>query len=446
MNKILLIIKREYLSRVRKKSFIIMTIVGPILMAALMIVPVVMNQMEDDETKIIAVLDSSHIFNNKIPDSEFLKFKYLDDNSLENVRKQFKESNYYAVLYIPHIISYASNSVQLYSSKQPTLNIKMHISTALEKELERQKLKASGIDENILESVKSNVSLKTFKWTDEGMEEETSTELKMAVGFISGFLIYIFIFLYGAMVMRGVIEEKTSRIVEIIVSSVRPFQLMMGKVVGVALVGLTQFMLWVVLTFTIVSITQSVFFSVDASKLKVENTENYFANSSTLQKGSIPQNEDFDEIKDMFSTIKNIDFVLIISMFIFYFIGGYLLYSSLFAAVGAAVDNEADTQQFMLPITIPLIIAFIVAQNVVNNHEGALSFWFSIIPFTSPIVMLVRIPFGVPIWEVVLSMVLLILTFIFTTWLAGKIYRTGILMYGKKVNYKELWKWIKYNN
>lgn len=446
MDKILLIIKREYLSRVRKKSFLIMTIVGPILMAALMIVPVVINQMEDNEEKIIAVLDSSHIFFNKIPDSEFLKFKYLEDNSLENARKQFKESNYYAVLFIPHIVSYASGSVQLYSSKQPTLSIKQHISNSLEKELERQKLHASGIDENILESVKSNVSLKTYKWTDEGKEEETSTELKMAVGFISGFLIYIFIFLYGAMVMRGVIEEKTSRIVEIIVSSVKPFQLMMGKVVGVAMVGLTQFLLWVVLTFTIVNITQTMFFSVDASKLKIENTENYFANSSNVKNELPVKSENFDEIKDMFATIKNINFGLIISMFIFYFIGGYLLYSSLFAAVGAAVDSEADTQQFMLPITIPLIVAFIVAQNVVNNHEGALSFWFSIIPFTSPIVMLVRIPFGVPAWEVGLSMLLLILTFIFTTWLAGKIYRTGILMYGKKVNYKELWKWIKYNN
>lgn len=447
MNKIFLIIKREYLTRVRKKSFIIMTIIGPILMAALMIVPVLISQINDDEFKNIAVIDSSKLFNNKIPETNLLKFEYLENTSLEQVQKTFKESDYYAVLYIPHIISYSPSSLQLFSNKQPNLSLKLHISNAIEKELEKQKLYASGIDENILQAVKTNVSIKTFKWTDEGLEEETSTELKMAVGFILGFLIYIFIFLYGNMVMRGVIEEKTNRIVEIIVSSVKPFQLMLGKIIGVALVGLTQFLLWVILTFSIVTISQKMFFSINTAKINIEQADNYFADSSSY----IKNNEEFspekmDEIKDMFSTVSNINFPLILTMFVFYFIGGYLLYSSLFAAIGSAVDNEADTQQFIFPLTIPLILAIVIAQNVIQNHEGAVSFWFSIIPFTSPIVMLVRIPFGVPVWEVLLSMSLLIGTFILTTWMAGKIYRTGILMYGKKTNYKELWKWLKYKN
>lgn len=446
MNKISLIIKREYLTRVKKKSFIIMSIVGPILMAALIIVPVWLAQIEDEEEKIIAVIDSSSVFTNTIPDTKYLKFIFLENTTVHKVKEQFSETGYYALLYIPHIIFSNPKGIQLFSYKQPSLGVKMHISNAIEKEIERLKLKASGIDEDILKSIKTNVRILTYKWTAEGREEQSFTELAMIVGLVSGILIYMFIFMYGAQVMRGVIEEKTSRIVEVIVSSVRPFQLMMGKIVGVAMVGLTQFLLWIVFTFIIVTAVQAIFFSSPSLFPDEQAPTQNILSSSSFQNAQSIDDEKIDEIKDMLSSIKNIDFKVILGSFLFFFLGGYLLYASCFAAIGSAVDSEADTQQFMIPITIPLILAIVMIQSIIQNPDSQLSFWFSIIPFTSPIIMMVRIPFGVPYSEIALSMILLILTFIATTWLAGKIYRTGILMYGKKINYKELWKWIRYKS
>jgi ABC-2 type transport system permease protein len=275
------------------------------------------------------------------------------------------------------------------------------------------------------------------------VEERTNTGVNMAIGFGAGILIYVFIFLYGVQVMRGVIEEKTNRIVEVIISSVRPFQLMMGKIVGIAMVGLTQFVLWVLLTLILVGIGQVTFLH-DFSVLSNYGTEQIIPSMPNQFATGGQQNINYSEVAEILSDIKNINFIHILLAFLFYFLGGYLLYSAMFAAVGSAVDNEADTQQFMLPITIPLVIAFIVSQFIMQNPEGSLAFWFSVIPFTSPVVMMVRLPFGVPVWEFVLSMALLVVTFIFITWLAGKIYRTGILMYGKKVTYRELWKWLRY--
>ncbi|HSH51392.1 MAG TPA: ABC transporter permease, partial [Bacteroidales bacterium] len=250
--------------------------------------------------------------------------------------------------------------------------------------------------------------------------------------------------MFGAQVMRGVIEEKSSRIVEIIVSSAKPFQLMMGKIVGIALVGLTQFLLWIILTFIIVSGVKTAFFPELGTKNAQEVVVQDMFEEQNMEQIENIQPQNMDQFSGIFNSIKSIDFGVIIGSFIFFFLGGYLLYGSLFAAVGSAVDNEADTQQFMFPITIPLILGIFVMINAINTPDSPIAFWFSIIPFTSPIVMMVRIPFGVPYWELALSMALLILTFLATTWMAGKIYRTGILMYGKKVNYKELWKWIRY--
>ena len=324
----------------------------------------------------------------------------------------------------------------------------MHIANALEKELERQKLATYNIDnlENILATIKTNVNIRTIIWQDDGGEKESHSELAMITGYIGGFLIYFFIFLFGAQVMRGVIEEKSSRVVEIIVSSVRPFQLMLGKIVGIGLVGLTQFLLWVALSFTLVLLAQQIFFAeLGTPSSETVVPEDLFS-SSTLQQSQPIGAEDAGRITEIFSSISAINFGVMLGSFLFYFLGGYLLYASLFASIGSAVDSETDTQQFMLPITIPLILSIIVMMNAIMNPEGPVAFWFSIIPFTSPIIMMARIPFGVPVWEVALSGGLLVATFILTTWLAGKIYRTGILMYGKKVNYKELWKWIRYSN
>ncbi len=446
MNKIKLIILREYLTRVKKKSFIVMTILGPILFAAMMVVPAWLASMEDTDVKNIAVIDSSGIFLNKISDTDYIKFEYLQNTTLKKVQNIFPESDYYAVLQILPSITYEPSAVHLFSNKQPSFSIKSHIANAMEKELKDRKLRAHGIDQEVLNSIKSDVSIRTIQWTEDGGVKESSTEVAMIVGYASGFLIYFFIFLFGAQVMRGVIEEKTNRIVEIIVSSAKPFQLMMGKIVGIAMVGLTQFLLWIVLTTGIIGGVKTVFFPELGTKNAQEVVvEDLFEQQNLAQIDQI-QPQEIEKFTRIFNSVKSIDFGVMFGSFIFFFLGGYLLYGSLFAAIGAAVDNETDTQQFMLPITIPLILGIFVMMNAIQSPDSPVAFWFSIIPLTSPIVMMVRIPFGVPYWQVALSMGLLVLTFLGSVWLAGKIYRTGILMYGKKVNYKELWKWIRYKS
>ena len=303
----------------------------------------------------------------------------------------------------------------------------------MERDLQRMKLEAKGIDLDVIESAKTYISLSTLILGEDGTEEEGNAERSMGLGFIGGILIYMFIFLYGVQVLRGVIEEKTSRIVEVIISSVKPVQLMMGKIVGIAAVGLTQFVLWVVFTLILVSVAQGLFLpdNLDPEMIAQGSPAMQMSDSEELAMG-------------MMDTIANINFPLIIGMFLFYFMGGYLLYASLFASVGAAVDSEADTQQFMMPITIPLILSFVVGSSIIENPDGAVAFWFSMIPLTSPVVMMIRIPFGVPVHELIMSMSFLILGFLGTNWLAARIYRVGILMYGKKVNYAEILKWLRY--
>jgi ABC-2 type transport system permease protein len=457
MNKIWIIIKREYLTRVKKRTFIVMTILGPILMAALFIGPAWLSQMEDNEVKTIAVIDSSQLFINTVldsskvnidslPETEFIKFKYLSNVKVNDIEKNFKDNGYYALLCIPKSVL-SSPMVSLSSNKQPSMAVRMHIINSLKRKIENWKLNLCHIDPRILKSIETNVHVGIIKLSDDGKGKEEFADIKMYLGIVGGMLIYFFIFMYGAQVMRGVIEEKTSRIIEVIISSVKPFQLMMGKIVGIAFVGLTQFLLWVILTATIVTSAQSIFFS-DTPSYKNIKTQSIMANTQNMNitNESIQDKAIFNEMDNIYSEINKINFVTIIGSFLFFFLAGYLLYSAMFAAIGSAVDSEADTQQFMMPVTIPLILSVALIGNVTSNPEGPLAFWFSIIPFTSPVVMMMRIPYGVPIEQVVLSVSVLIGSFIFMTWLAGKIYRTGILMYGKKVNYRELYKWIKYRN
>ncbi len=446
MSKIGLIIKREYVTRVRKRSFIVMSILGPLLFASLMVVPALIAMSEDQEVKRIAVVDSSHLFMNVIPETEYLKFDYLHNARLNDIKRTYSAGGYYGVLYISHIVASEPNSVVFYSDKQPNLATKMHISQAMENHIRDQKLKTFEIEDldNILKSVKTRINIRTIKITETGREKESHTGVAMAVGYIGGFLIYMFIFFFGAQLMRGVIEEKVNRIIEVIISSVKPFQLMMGKIIGIAMVGLTQFMIWVVTTFLLVTMATTLIFP----EMKMTPTEKVISqdimSSGPVQAQTEAPSEERDEIMGFLASLKDINFALTLGSFIFYFLGGYLLYGALFAAIGAAVDNETDTQQFMLPLTIPLILALFVLINSINNPDSSISFWFSIIPFTSPIVMMGRLPFGVPDWEVGLSMALLVITFIGMTWLAAKIYRTGILMYGKKTSYKEIAKWIRH--
>ena len=416
MDKIWLIIQREYLVRVRKKSFILMTILGPILMATLLIVPVYLAEKSQQERLIALNFHDDFL----LEDTELLHFTTIPDEEAIQLTMDFNKSPYYALLYIDE------EKFTLFSNQQIALNVSNDIQRQIEKIVERKNLRKAGIDPKILETSKQEIELVTKIIEKDGSTTNSNSEASIGLGFIAGLLIYMFIFMYGTMVMRGVIEEKTSRIVEIIISSVKPFQLMMGKIMGVALVGLTQFILWILLTIILSTFAEITFLN-DAEMVS-----------------EIVSNENSIIIAQIISITGGINLTQIFFSFIFYFLAGYLMYSSLFAAVGSAVDGEADTQQFMLPITIPLILSFILIQPIIENPDGMLAFWMSIIPFTSPVIMMVRLPFGVENWELLLSMGILVSSFITCTWLAGRIYRVGILMYGKKISYKELWKWLSY--
>jgi len=451
MNKIPVIIKREYLTRVRKKSFIIMTILAPVLMAALIIIPtlLMMNQQQDFK-KIAVIEDNSDLFKGVIKNTENLEFVYLDNVKVDDLKTTFEQAGYYGILYISPEIVNTPNAVQLISKKQPPIGLLQHIESSLEKEIERQKLMTYNIEnlDQIMKNVDTKVSVQTKKIGDTGEVEDTSTGIAMALAYIGGLLMYMLVFIFGSQVMRGVIEEKTSRVVEVIVSSVKPVELMMGKIVGIALVGLTQFLIWVFLTMGIFTVLKS-------TVLKTENLTEVSQNMTKsilseeqqqmAQEQSASVNPDMAEFQQLFTSALNQPWGLIILSFIFYFVTGYLLYASLFAAIGSAVDNETETQQFMLPVTIPIILGLMVAMGTMQNPESSLSFWCSLIPLTSPVVMMARIPFGVPYWQLGLSMVLMVVTFVAFVWMAAKIYRTGILMYGKKSSWQEMWKWLRYS-
>jgi ABC-2 type transport system permease protein len=452
MNKISVIIKREYITRVRKKSFIIMTILAPLLMASMVILlPILMVTGNKDFKKIAVVIDGSDQFKenlkNVIPNAENADFEYLPNTNVNDIVKTFDAGGYYGVLYIsPEILT----APLMYSKKQPPIGLLDHISNSLGKEIEKQKLLEYNIQnlDSILNQIRTRVEVKTNLVDETGHSKETSTGIAMVLAYLGGFLMYMLVFIFGAQVMRGVIEEKTSRVVEVIVSSVKPVQLMMGKIIGIALVGLTQFMIWVILTAGAVTVVKTVVLKKTDMK---EITQNLPQNIMTEQQTSAAATNttvtspELAEFSKLFDSAMNQNWLLIITAFIFYFITGYLLYASIFAAIGSAVDNETETQQFMLPVTIPIILGLVVSMGTMQNPESSLSFWFSMIPLTSPIVMMARIPFNVPGWQIALSMALMVITFIAFVWMAAKIYRTGILMYGKKSSWKEMWKWLRYS-
>lgn len=456
MNKITLITKREFLTRVQKRSFIIMTILGPILFAAVMILPGYLGSLEDSKIKRIAVIDETHIFSDVLTPTSTLIFDFLPTKALDSLKRSYVAGGYQGILYIPKIVAYSPNTVQFFSEDEPGLSTTQYITNKLEKEMERQKLLAYNIGnlDQILQSVKTNIALRTIRISGDGSEKESKSGINMVMGYLSGFLIYIFIFMYGAMVMRGVMEEKTNRIVEVIVSSVRPFQLMMGKILGVALVGLTQFVLWAFLTFALVGTAQKVLLPDVSTTLAqqaaaqdiMKASETKLNDATTVEAPVQSLSGEDQKMKEIFDSIRLVDFPVMLVSFLFFFAAGYLLYASLFAAIGSAVDNDTDTQQFMFPVTIPLVVAIVVLLNTLQNPNGDIAFWFSMIPLTSPVVMMARIPFGVPWYEILISGTLLVASFIGSTWMAAKIYRTGILMYGKKVTYSEIWKWLRYRN
>ncbi|KOH43137.1 ABC transporter permease [Sunxiuqinia dokdonensis] len=444
MHKSFLILKREYLTRVRKKSFIIMTLLVPFLFAGFTILPAWLAMQDDEEQRTIGVYDATSQFDQRLENTDFTNFHPIQKAEFESIQQDIKSSKYYAVLHIPEDIV-ATSRARLLSDKQVTFDIKNMIGGKLENLIEADKkaviIDESGIPdlEEKLAAARTRIQLETMKVDEKGSAVKSSTEIAMAVGYAAGFIIYMFVFIYGAMVMRGVMEEKTSRIVEVIISSVKPTQLMFGKIVGIGLVGLTQLVFWLILIFLIVSGLQVVL-APDQAEL-MQQSQNMMAANPQLQ-GAAQENA----VLNIIDLVGNLNIPLILFSFLFYFLGGFLIYSSLMGAVGAAVDHEEEAQQLMLPVTIPLIFSIIILFPVVKNPEGALAFWASMVPLTSPVIMMVRVPYGVPMWELLLSMGILIVSIYGTIWVAGKIYRTGILMYGKKVNFKEIVKWLFYHN
>ncbi|MFN0047690.1 MAG: ABC transporter permease [Cytophagales bacterium] len=411
-----------------------MTILGPVFFAILMIVPVWVANLNPSGDKRIAVVDDNIEIVLHLPESESTAFLYLH-TGLDAAKKLVKDGQYDGLLHIPVQDIDQPTPITFFGEGNMSLDLQRSLEWKLNSEFEKLKIERSGIDPKILEEIKTNIVVNTINLTDEGGEEQKNNAASAAAGLGGAVLIYLFIFMYGIQVMRGVIEEKTNRIVEVIITSVKPVELMAGKISGIACVALTQFLLWIVLTFALSSFISSRF------------QVNRFADANLTETLAKTKTADLDqalEVNKVISAVQSLNIPYLLMVFAFYFLGGYLLYASLFAAIGSAVDNETDTQQFMLPVTIPLVLAFIFAQTIIRSPDAPLAVWLSIIPFTSPIIMMVRIPFGVVWYQLALSMVSLVLTIVLFSWLAGRIYRVGILMYGKKPSFREIGKWMFY--
>lgn len=437
MNHLPLIIKREYLTKVRNKSFVVMTFLSPLIMIGLIAVVAYLSQLNKDKQRSISVLDESGYLTDLFQNTETTTYNYLADIDLETAIALVKEREDYGLLHIGDALSPDHTPVyfKFYSKDSPSITVISSLESKIERRLREMKLQADGVSLDQIQSSKTQINI-----SQESFEGEKSSKIdnivKLAFGGMAGYLLFMFIIIYGNMIMRSVIEEKTSRIIEIIISSVKPVQLMLGKIIGTSLAGVTQFVIWILLGGVLIVVVTAIF-GIDVSQLQTPQQD--------VVRQSI-QSQDAQMIaENLLIAIGNLPIANLIVAFVFFFLGGYLLYSSLYAAIGAAVDNETDTQQFMLPIIMPLILAVYVGFfTVIEDPHGTVSTVFSFIPFTSPVVMLMRIPFGVPLWQQGLSLLLLIATFMFTVWIGAKIYRVGILMYGKKPSYKELFKWMKY--
>ena len=435
MNHLSLIIQREYLTKVRNKSFIIMTFLSPLIFVGIFALVAYLSSLNNDTVRNISVLDESGLFVGEFNNTPHTRYKMLTNTNLQEAKKQTETSEAYGLLYIPKTenLESLSKGITFYSEDSPSLSLIGNINDFLEKKVNNLKLKEAGIDSEAIKNLYININAN--QETFQGKEtSRLGSGLKLIFGGAAGYLLFMFIIIYGNMIMRSVIEEKTSRVIEVIISSVKPRLLLLGKIFGTTLAGITQFLAWVFLILILMTVVSSIF-GIDAasatpSQQVLENTAD----------GGMQQ-----IMGDVMLEINNLPIANLIIMFILFFVGGYLLYASLYASVGAAVDSETDTQQFMMPILMPLILAVYVGVfTVVDNPHGTVSQVFSYIPFTSPVVMLMRIPFGVPIWQQVISVVILFATFVGMVWFAAKIYRVGILMYGKKPTYKEIFRWIKY--
>lgn len=435
MNILSLIIKREFIAKVRNKSFIVMTFLSPLLFVGMAVLVGYLSTMNKDSVTQIAIHDEAGLLKKEFKNDKFTNYTDLSLLPLK-IAKDTASKSYEGLLYIPKVISvqYLKEKVEYISEDSPSLDFISDVEEVIDSVITQENLKLLGFDANKIDKAKADSSLKLSKFSGEESLKGLN-EIKVIIGGLFGYLIMMFIVIYGNFVMRSVIEEKTSRIIEIIISSVKPYQLMMGKIIGNSLAGILQFLIW--------AIVGALLFFIASTFLGLQ-----MGASSTMSPEMMEAAENLDKIAKIqmyLNEIANLPLATLIISFIIYFIGGYFLYSSFYAAIGAAVDSETDSQQFLLPIIMPLILGVYVGFfTVINDPHGTIATVFSIIPLTSPIVMLMRIPFGVPLWQLLLSIVLLYGTFIFVVWFAAKIYRVGILMYGKKPTWKELYKWLKY--
>lgn len=427
MKHLAIITQREYLNKIRNRSFIIMTFVSPLIMVIFAVLIGFLSDMNSkSKAKDVMILDESGLYGSTFENTDNVQFEYLANTSLQEAQADVLAKSKYGLLYIP---AEESKSVTFYSEESPSLSFTAELTKAMESTLFQHNLTQKGIDKKEIDTAKPKIDIQLQNFTGEKTSELDSI-IKISIGGIAGYLIFMFIIIYGNMIMRSVIEEKTNRIVEIIISSVKPFDLMLGKILGTSLAGLTQFAIWILIVGVLLALAPA-FFNVDAATQMTQVAQ---------------QGADVSEIELLIGSLYHFPFAETFVVFLLFFVGGFLLYSSLYAMVGAMVDNETDTQQFMMPILIPLMLAFYVgAFSVIEEPHGTISVVFSYIPFTSPVVMLMRVPFGVAWWEVLISLVLLYLTFFGIIRLSSKIYRIGILMYGKKASYKEVWKWLKMN-
>ena len=451
MRNIKTIIGREYLTRVKKKSFLLTTFIVPILFAALCILPSVIMFMAKDTGKKVAVVDQSGIVMPYLVDTDAVDYQDYSAEPADSMKANFEELGLDVLVIVSPLDTAAKTvSVSSYSPKPLSMELKEGVQSKVNDAVEDYRLALYDITDlkQIMEDVKANISMSTYTMDESGEEKITSSEVYMIISMILSIIIYMFIAMFSGMVMQSVIEEKASRVVEVLVSSVKATELMFGKIIGVACVALTQFFLWIVLTLVLVG-GFSAFVGFDSLMGDPAQTEQMM--EMTAQMGGVDMAEmtaamqEEEGLGAVLSTLKDINWVQMIFAFIIYFALGYLLYASLFAAIGSAVENEADTTQLQMPITLPLMLAFFIALYAFNAPDSQIVWWGSMIPFTSPIVMLARIPFGVPMWELALSIALLVMTFGACGLLSAKIYKIGILMFGKKTTFKDLWKWLRQN-
>lgn len=445
LSNIGLIIGREYSTRVKKKSFILLTILTPVLMAALMFIPVLIALYSGEDKQVISFVDNTGLLEDCFESSGKTEYRFLPvETTRESIKNTFDTYDSSTLIYVSALDSAGNAEVTAYSREPLGMETKVAIEGKISGALRDRKLQQLDIQnfDEIMDKVRSDVKIDAYTLTDEGEEKKDSVEIYMIIAYVLSFLIYMFVAVFGSMVMRGVIEEKTNRIVEVIVSSVSSFELMMGKLIGVALVALTQFAIWIILIGAVMFGLQGVISSKMADKVADVTTA---MNDTTV--GVHPDMGNLGEISSIMDQLSQINFGQILLCFLIYFVLGYLLYAAMFAAVGSAVDNEADTNQLSLPITIPLMIGLFIMLHTFQHPSSQLSIWASMVPFTSPMVMLARIPFGVvPAWQLILSIFLLVATFIAIAWASAKIYRVGILTYGKKASFKDLIKWLKYKD